>query len=95
LLNSQAGSRELIQAEAEAITTGDDKCPQDASILGRNYSKINLLTVVRKGTGRMNVPNRPGTPKRPPRPEAKARLLRESISPPEGEPAPWRKAWSD
>jgi hypothetical protein len=48
-------------------------------------------TVNRKGTIRMNVPNRPGTPKRPPRPEAEARLSKENISPPTGEPVPGRK----
>jgi hypothetical protein len=45
-----------------------------------------VLIVVRMDTGRMNIPNRPGTPKRPPRPEAEAELSRESISPPMGKP---------
>jgi hypothetical protein len=52
-------------------------------------------TVVRKGTGRMNVPNRPRTHKRPPGPEAEARFLKENISPPTGESAPGRKTVSD
>jgi hypothetical protein len=33
------------------------------------------------GTGRMNALSRPGTPRRLPRPEADAKLSRESISP--------------
>jgi hypothetical protein len=51
-------------------------------------------TVIRKGTGRMNVPNGPGTPKRPPRPEAEARLSKKNISPPAREPATGRKMLS-
>jgi hypothetical protein len=43
-------------------------------------------TVIRKGTGIMNVPNGSGTPKRPPRPGAEPELLRENISPPTGKP---------
>jgi hypothetical protein len=81
---------ELIQAEAEAIPENDDRCLQDAPALGRNWGEINVPTVIRKGNGRMNVPNRTGTPRRPPRPEAEARLLKENISPPTGEPVPGR-----
>jgi hypothetical protein len=43
-------------------------------------------TVIRKGTGIMNVPNGSGTPKRPPRPGAEPELLRENIIPPTGKP---------
>jgi hypothetical protein len=50
-----------------------------------------VLTVVRKDIGRMNVPSRPGIPKKPSRLEAEARLLKENISLPAGEPAPGRK----
>jgi hypothetical protein len=42
----------------------------------------------------MNVPNGPGTPKRFPRLEAEARLSKENISPPTGEPASGRKTLS-
>jgi hypothetical protein len=66
LLNSQAGPRELIQADAETIPEDGDKCPQDVTALGRNQDKIKVPTVIGKGTGRMNVPNGPATPKGPP-----------------------------
>jgi hypothetical protein len=59
-----------------------DKCLQDTPSLWRNQGEINVPTVIKKGTGKMNVPNRPGTPKRPPRLEAEAKLLKENISPP-------------
>jgi hypothetical protein len=39
----------------------------------------------------MNAPNGPETPKGPPRPEAEARLSKENISPPAGEPMPWEE----
>jgi hypothetical protein len=52
-------------------------------------------TVVRNSTGRMNVPSGPGTPKRPPRPEAEARMSKENSSPPTGELAPGRKTLLD
>jgi hypothetical protein len=81
LAGQSGGPSRLIQAEAEAIPKDDDKCPQDTPALERNQGKINVPTIVRKGTGRMNVPNRPGTPKRPPRPEAEARLLKENYQP--------------
>jgi hypothetical protein len=42
----------------------------------------------------MNVPNGSGTPKRPSRPKAEARLLKENTSPPTGEPASGRKTLS-
>jgi hypothetical protein len=48
-------------------------------------------TVIRKDTGKMNVPNAPGTPIRLPRPEAEAELLMESIGLFRGEAAPGRK----
>jgi hypothetical protein len=75
--------------------------PRIPPTLGRNWGEINVPTIFRKGIGRMNVPNRPGTPKRPPRLEAEARSLKANISPPTGEPAPKRKtlllwqAWKD
>jgi hypothetical protein len=43
-------------------------------------------TVIRNGTGRMNFPNGPGTPKRPPRTEVEARLSKENFSLSSGEP---------
>jgi hypothetical protein len=51
--------------------------------------------VTRMGTGRMNVPNRPQTPRRPLRPEAEAKMSRESITPPTGKQVPRRKTLSD
>jgi hypothetical protein len=51
-------------------------------------------TVVRKDIGRMTVPSRLETPKKPGRLEAKARSLKENISPPTGDPAPRRKILS-
>jgi hypothetical protein len=50
-----------------------------------------VLTAIKKDTGKMNVPNGPGTLRRPPRPEAEAKLLKESISLLRGEAAPGRK----
>jgi hypothetical protein len=53
--------------------------------------------VVKKDTGKMNAPNGPGTLKRPPRPEAGAKLLKKSISLLRGKAAPGRKissGWS-
>jgi hypothetical protein len=48
--------------------------------------------VVRKGTEKMNAPNDPGTPRRPPpRSEAEAKLLKESISQLRGRADPERK----
>jgi hypothetical protein len=81
------GLSKTIQAEAEAILEDSSRCLQGTSALGRNWGKINMPTVVRKGTGRINVPNRSGTPKRPPRSEAEAKFLKENISLPAGEPA--------
>jgi hypothetical protein len=43
----------------------------------------------------MNIPNGPGTSKRPSGPEAEARLLRENISLPAVEPDPGTKTLSD
>jgi hypothetical protein len=60
------GTSEQIQAEAEAIPKCDSKCPQDAPALGRNWGETNVPTVIRKGIGRMDVPRRLETPKRPP-----------------------------
>jgi hypothetical protein len=37
-------------------------------------------TIVRKDAGKMNAPNGSGTPRKSPRPEAEAELLKESIS---------------
>jgi hypothetical protein len=37
-------------------------------------------TAIRKDTGKMNVPSGPGTLRKPPRPEAEAKLLKESTS---------------
>jgi hypothetical protein len=51
-------------------------------------------TVVRKDTGKMNVPSGPGTPRRSSRPEAEAKLLKESIGLPRTEVAPGRKTSS-
>jgi hypothetical protein len=48
-------------------------------------------TVVRKDTGKMNVPNGPGALRKPPRPEAEAKLLNESIGLLRGEAATGRK----
>jgi hypothetical protein len=39
-----------------------------------------VCTVIKKDTGKMNVPNGPGTPKRLLQPKAEAKLLKESIS---------------
>jgi hypothetical protein len=94
LLNSQVGPSKLIQAEAEAILKYGNKCLQDAPDLGRRYGKINVPTVIRKDTGRMNVPDGPGTPKSPPRPEARDRLSWENIIPPAGEPVSGKKTLS-
>jgi hypothetical protein len=94
LLDSQMGSDKLIQENAEVIPKDGDKCSQSARALGRNWVKINVPTVVRKGNGRINVPSESGTPKRSPRLEAEARLSNKSISPPTGEPAPGRKTLS-
>jgi hypothetical protein len=49
------------------------------------------VPIVRKDTGKMNVPNGPGTPTSPPRPEAEAKLLKEIISLLRGEVAPGRR----
>jgi hypothetical protein len=76
LLNSQVGPSRLIQAET--ITMNSDWCPT----LGRNYSQINVPIVIRKGTGRINVPSGPGAPKRPPR----IRVRDWVVSPPTGKP---------
>jgi hypothetical protein len=95
LLKSQVGTGRLIQIDAEAITVDSDQCPWDAPALRRNKRKTNVPTVIRKSTGRVNVPNRPETPQRPPRPEAEAKLSRESISLPTGRPAPWKKTLLD
>jgi hypothetical protein len=89
------GPKELIQAQAEAITAVSDQCPQNAPALGRNYGEINVPTVIRKGTGKMNVSNGPGIPRRLPRPEAEAKLLRESISLFAGRLVSMRKTLSD
>jgi hypothetical protein len=54
-------------------------------------------TVVRKDNGKMNVPSGPGTPRRSPRPETEAKLLKENIGLLKGEAAPGRKTslgWS-
>jgi hypothetical protein len=72
LLDSKIGPNKLIQAET--IPQGNNKCPQDIPTPGKNWGKTNVPTVIRKGTGRMTVPNRPGTPKRLPRLEAEDRL---------------------
>jgi hypothetical protein len=81
------GPSEKIQAEAEAIPESDGKCSQDTPTLGRNWGKINVPTVIRKGIGRMNVPSVPGTPRNHSRLEPEARSSKEKISPPAGEPA--------
>jgi hypothetical protein len=79
---------ELIQAEiSKAIPEDGDKCPQKSLALKRNQGNVNVPTVIRKDTGRMNVPNGPGTSKRPLKPEAETRLSKEHISPTTGEPA--------
>jgi hypothetical protein len=66
-------------------------CPHTREELGQNqYAYCH-----QKGSGRMNVPNWSVTPKVPPRSEAEARLLKENISPPTGEPAHGRKTLSD
>jgi hypothetical protein len=52
-------------------------------------------TVIRKDTGKMSAPKCPGTPRRPPRPEAEAELLKESTSLLRVEVAPGRKTSSD
>jgi hypothetical protein len=54
-----------------------------------------MPTVVRKGSGKMNVLNGPGTLRRPPRSEAEAKLLREDISLPVGRLAPVKNTLSD
>jgi hypothetical protein len=51
-------------------------------------------TVARKDTGKMNVPSGPETPRRPPRPEAEAKLLKESITLLRKEASPGRKTLS-
>jgi hypothetical protein len=89
LLDSQVCKQ--VQAEAEAIPEGDGKCPQDTPTLGRNWGETNVPTVIRKDTGRMNVPRGPGTPQKPPRVEAEARSSKENISPLVGEPTLGRK----
>jgi hypothetical protein len=50
-----------------------------------------VLTVVKKDTRKMNVPNSPGTTEPPPRPEGKAKLLKENIGWLRREVAPGRK----
>jgi hypothetical protein len=52
-------------------------------------------TVIRKDTEKINVSNTPGTPRRPPRPEAEVKLLKESINLLRGEAAPEKKTSSD
>jgi hypothetical protein len=62
---------------------------------GKNWGKINVPTVTKMGNERMNVPNKPGTPRRPPRSEAEAEFSRESISLPAGRLAPGKKTLLD
>jgi hypothetical protein len=50
-----------------------------------------MPVVIRKDTGKMNVSNSSGTPRGPPRPEAEAKLLKESIGLLRGEEAPGSK----
>jgi hypothetical protein len=62
----QSGSPcELIQAKTEAITVQDTQHPAQFTP-GRNEGKINALTVVRKGTRRMNIPTGQRLTKGPP-----------------------------
>jgi hypothetical protein len=93
-MDSQVGTGEQIQAEAEAIPKSDSKYPQDTPALRRNWGKTNVPTVVRKDNGRMNVPSKLESPKSPPRLKAEARWLRKGTSPPAGEPAHGRKILS-
>jgi hypothetical protein len=76
LLDSQVGPRNQIQAEAEAIPEDSEKCPQDTPTRERNWGEINVSTVVRKGTGKMNVANGSGTPKRLPRPRGRSQVVK-------------------
>jgi hypothetical protein len=55
---------------------------------GKNWGKINVPTVTKMGTGRMNIPNKPGTPKRPLRLEAEAKW---SYQPTRREARPWEE----
>jgi hypothetical protein len=52
------------------------------------------VPIVRKDTGKKNVPNGPRNPRRSPRSEAEAKLLKEIIGLLRGEAAPGRKASS-
>jgi hypothetical protein len=82
------------EAEAEVIPEDNGKCLQDTPALGKNWGKIIVSTDGRKVIGKMTVPCWLGTPKKPPRLEAKVRLSKENISPAAGEPAPGRKTFS-
>jgi hypothetical protein len=55
---------------------------------------VSVPIVIRKDTGKMNVPNGPGTPRKPPRPEAEAEFLKESIGLLRREATPGRKTSS-
>jgi hypothetical protein len=92
-LAEQLGSPcELIQAEAQAVTTDGDQCPQDASTLGRSQGEINVPTVVRKGTGQVNVPNGPGTPKTP-QTRSRGQVVQGKYQPIHGEPERKTLVW--
>ena len=52
---------------------------------GRNYGEINVPTVVRKGTGRMNVPSGPGTPK------SRGGVVEGRFQPTRREASPWEE----
>jgi hypothetical protein len=56
------------------------QCPQNCLIFERNKGRSSVPTVIRKDT-----------PRRPPRPEAKAKLLKENIGLLRGEVVPGRK----
>jgi hypothetical protein len=87
------GSHNLLQAEAETIPEDDGRCLQGTPALGKNGSEINVPTVIRKGTGRMNVPNESGTPKKSPQTRGKGQIVEGKYEPACRDPAPGRKAW--
>jgi hypothetical protein len=66
------------------------QCPWNS--LTKTGTKVRLVCILSLGgTGKMNVPNGPGTPRRLPRPESEAEFLKESIGLLRGEVVPGRK----